>query len=286
MLHAQRLGLLLAMLGLVGWGGGGIVHAGSILISFDTDPFDQAITAPSNFNQSTALTDLYAPLGVHFTGPGGPDGGAILNAGAAPSPPEDGSTGGSPVPDFGVFARSGTNVLAFNRDASLPGDTESNGGVPRDPETITFDMPVTSVSIYAAGGFVASTFTMDGYDLRGNLLGSTTLTTQDWGQLSLSSSNPFQSVVLSETSTTGDLGNGFLYDDLQIVTVVPEPASLALLGIGTLGIAGYLGLLDRKARRPSLTANPGKTQRIDPKWSCRHDPESLRSKRFGQTLNS
>ena len=259
MMSSHRIGLLLALLGLVVWAGGGIVHAGSILISFDADPLGHAITAPSDFNQVTALTDLYAPLGIHFRGPGGSDGGAILNAGADPGPPEDGSGGGSPVPDFGVFAHSGTNVLAFNRDATLPGDTEGNGGVPRDPETITFDSPVRYVSIYAAGGFAASTFTMDGYDLHGNLLGSTTLTTQDWGQMWLSSSDPFQSVVLTETSTTGDLGNGFLYDDLQISTtaVVAEPATLTLLGIGALGLAGYVRLRGREARRARLAANPG-----------------------------
>ncbi len=130
--RARRPSFLIAFLGIVLLSRGQPAEAGQVLISFDTDALGKALNAPSDFNDATALTNLYAPLGIHFSGPSTFDGGAILNAGAVPSPPEDdNSPGGPPQPDFGVFAHSGTNVLAFNRGAIFTGDSEANGGVPR-----------------------------------------------------------------------------------------------------------------------------------------------------------
>jgi hypothetical protein len=239
----RRAGCVMVLLGLIGLGGGTPVRAGSILINFDTDASGNPITAPSDFNDATALTTLYAPLGVTFSGPGGNDGGAILNAGAPTPPPDDNPGGGGPpIPDFGVFAHSGTNVLAFNRNAILPGDDESNGGVPRDPETVTFSKGWTNVSIYAAGGFESSTFTINGYDAHGALVGSVTLTMQDWAQLRLHSLDPITSIVLKETTSDPNAGNAFLYDDLLLSSsAVPEPGSLLLLGTGIAGMSAFAG---------------------------------------------
>ena len=89
-------------------------RAEAVLINFDTDASGNALSAPCFFGATTRLTELYAPLGVHFSGPGGNDGGAILNE----------------CSNFGVNALSSPNFLAFNRSAPM-----SDGGIPQDPET-------------------------------------------------------------------------------------------------------------------------------------------------------
>lgn len=80
-------------------------------VSTNIITFDD-VTAPCAFNQTTRLTNQYAGLGVIFAGPGGNDGGAIMN--------ECGS--------FSVSGQSSPNFLVFNTGVSL-----SDGGVPREP---------------------------------------------------------------------------------------------------------------------------------------------------------
>lgn len=169
--------------------------------------FDDS-TAPCLFIETTALREQYSASGVHFTGPGQNDGGAILNM-----------CGG-----FNVNARSGENFLAFNRDSKMLG-----GGIPADPETIEFDVLVTYVSIYAAGGFTEDTFKMDAYDILGTLVDSDTVTTQGWAGLTVSSPGGIRSIVLTQTG-----GNAFIYDDLSFEPI-PEPATFLLITLG--GIA-------------------------------------------------
>ena len=162
------------------------------LIDFDHDANGNVIQAPSVFIATTHLSELYAPLGVHFSGGVGPnDGGAILD--------QDGN--------FGVPAHSGRNFLAFNVNAVM-----SDGGVPRDPETIQFDTPMVAVSIYAAGGYVPATFEMDAYDVNGNLVDSNVVNTQDYSQLSVASDAGIDHVVLTASGSS----TGFwVYDDLS-----------------------------------------------------------------------
>ncbi len=95
---------------------------GSTLIDFDGSP------APCLFVETTALRDAFAALGVVFDGPGGNDGGAILD-----------QCGG-----FGVSGFSPPNFLAFNGGALL-----MDGGIPRGPETLLFDPLVSHVEISA-----------------------------------------------------------------------------------------------------------------------------------------
>jgi hypothetical protein len=192
----------------------GTAHA--VLINFDVDASGNTIATASLFQNTTPLRDLYAPLGVHFRGPSSTGGGAILNQGS----------------NFGVNALSSPNFLAFSR-FSAP---MQNGGAPNDPETILFDTPVSNVSIFAAGGFNADTFLLEAFDAASNLVGSATLTTRQFAQLSVVGSG-IARVVLTETETAGD--NAFVYDNLSFsVSPVSAPATLSLLGAGLLVFGG------------------------------------------------
>ncbi len=84
--------------------------------------FDDA-AAPCSFSEATRLTNGYGVLGVYFSGPGGHNGGAILN--------ECGLSG--------VTGYSSPNVLAFNSVSSL-----KDGGIPQGPETVSFTDPIVS----------------------------------------------------------------------------------------------------------------------------------------------
>lgn len=177
--------------------------------------FDDAV-APSTFANTVALTEAYAGLGVHFAGPAEKDGGAILD--------QDSS--------FGLGALSGRNFLAFNRQSGFSG-----GGVPQDPETILFDSLMATVSVYAAGGRTTDTFTMMAYDAADVLVDTDTITTLEWGLLSVSSPGGIRRVVLTQS---GD--HAFIYDDLSFTGLTPAiPAPGAIL-LGTLGtsLVGWL----------------------------------------------
>ena len=99
--------------------------AQTVLLDFD------ATTEPCVFAQTVATTNQYAAQGVTFMGPGGSDGGAVLN--------ECGS--------FGVSGHSSPNFLAFNTSSGL-----MSGGIPRGPETILFSPAVSDVSVMAGHG--------------------------------------------------------------------------------------------------------------------------------------
>ena len=183
----------------------------TLLTAIDFDD----VAAPCVFADTTALREQYSSLGVHFTGPGVNDGGAILNM----------------CGNFGLDARSGENFLAFNRDSEM-----EDGGIPKEPETIEFDQLMRYVSIYAAGGRNVDSFTMDAYDALDNLIDTDAVATQGWAELSVSSQAGISRIVLSQTGN-----NAFVYDDLSF-EVIPEPATLLTLAFGG------LALLRKRAR--------------------------------------
>ncbi len=180
--------------------------------------FDDAV-APDTFRETNSLTEKYAGLGVHFAGPAGCVGGAILDW-----------TG-----HFGVWAHSGQNFLAFSRgEAMLDGELQ-------DPEMIRFDGLMSEVSIYAAGGYGVDTFVMDAYDASGTLVDTDTIATKDWGLLSVSSAAGIRRVVLTQTDGDDAI---FLYDDLSFTVLttgptVPAPGAILLGTLGT-GLVGWL----------------------------------------------
>ena len=191
-----------------------------VFITFDTNASGNTINAPIFFKNANPLTDLYSPLGVTFAGPSAIDGGAILNEGS----------------NFGFNAHSGVNFLAFNRAAQA---IMMNGGMPIDPETITFNQSYQTVSIFAAVGIIdededtKGTFTMTAYS-SGVQVGSTMLSLLNkdgFQELSVSSAGGIDKVVLTETGSPL-----FAYDDLRL-KAVPEPASFFLLFVGLSGAA-------------------------------------------------
>ena len=107
------------------------------------------VTAPCLFSNTVRLTTEYADLNAVFAGPGGNDGGAVLN-----------ECGG-----FAVSGHSSPNFLAFSRGATL-----GDGGVPQEPETITFARPVSQVeALVGSASYAGSLLTMRAYD-SGNVL--------------------------------------------------------------------------------------------------------------------
>ena len=173
--------------------------------------------APTAFNETTALTDAYAASGVNFAGPGGTDGGAILNDAAA----------------LGVLAHSGTDFLAFNAGAVL-----MDGAIPQGPQMILFDFVISSVSIWAAGGPFDGLFELEAFDAADTSLGVVQVPTfADWEILSIMAPN------ISKVQVTELNGiQSYVYDDLSFepvaLTNVPEPGAFFLLAAGLLGLLG------------------------------------------------
>lgn len=172
--------------------------------------FDDMIAPPAAY-KTVALTEYYAPLGVHFQTPGSINGGIIVNW----------------ISGFGIMPHSGDNFLAFNREAMT-----ANGGIPTDLETITFDNLMKSVSIYCNGSRYDAQFKISAYDINMNLIDSRILDSPsyNWTQLSINSEYGIKRVVLEETGYPY-----FVYDDLSFQPI-PEPTTVLLLGLSMLAL--------------------------------------------------
>ncbi len=123
------------------------------LDTWHTVNFDDVFGAPTIFVNTIRLTHEYYYEGVVFQGPGGLDGGALLD-----------------YVSFTVTGMSTPNALCFNTGATL-----MDGGIPQGPQTMLFYEPVSSVSMnvgHASGGDVW----LYAYDVDGNWLGSDWIT--------------------------------------------------------------------------------------------------------------
>ncbi|GAB4422141.1 MAG: hypothetical protein Fur0044_20000 [Anaerolineae bacterium] len=181
--------------------------------------FDNA-SQPCLFNQTTALRNQYQALGVTFSGPSSNDGGAILD-----------QCGG-----FGVSGHSAPNFLAFNASATL-----SNGGVPRNPETITFAQPVSFAQIrVGSSAGSGQSLTMQAFNASNNLLGSQTVTLNATLQTLSISANGITRVVISSPASI------FVLDDLTFNTQTagqPLPVmAMADIGNGDVFVIADLSL--------------------------------------------
>lgn len=160
-------------------------------VNFEGGPADW----PCAFSQVNPLRDRYAGFGIHFRGPTTTGGAAILDR----------------CSNFGVPARSGVRFLAFNADLTL-----HNGGVPKGPETISFDQKKTVVQVYvsqgSSGGNTAS------FKLVGKRAGhtvrtaTTTTTTNAYTLLKVTAPGGMNKVVLS----ANDPDRHWVADDLAV----------------------------------------------------------------------
>jgi PEP-CTERM motif len=167
----------------------------------------EGTSAPCLFSSTSALTNRYAASGVVFSSSASTAwGGAILNK----------------CGNFGFAARSGTDFLAYSQ-ASWE-------------ITLTFSALVDSVSIWSANG-AGSQVLMQAYGPTDQLLGGSSSTGgTTWKQLAFNGAG-ISSVKLKGTGSGGLDDLSFNVAAASAASDVPEPAALALVGLGLLGVA-------------------------------------------------
>ncbi len=182
--------------------------------------FDDAV-APVVFIETVALSNEYADEGVIFSGPGGNDGGAVLDSISFPG------TGFS-LP----------NILAFNTLATL-----SDGGIPQGPETLTFTDTVSHVQINAGNSDIAPDgVTMECFDGDAMSLGQDTIAATGTLQTLAVTAPGIVNCVLDFESQIGVFDDlAFVVESRPPITEVPtlSERGLALL-IVLLAVAGVL----------------------------------------------
>ncbi|HUS73198.1 MAG TPA: lamin tail domain-containing protein, partial [Sedimentisphaerales bacterium] len=157
---------------------------GATLINFDD------VSAPCGFRDTVRLTNEYAALGIVFEGPGGNDGGAIVD--------ECGS--------WSVSGHSSPNFFAFNSHAEL-----SDGGIPRGPETMHFNPRVDQVqALVGSNSGAGNIVTMEAYNDNGFLVDSATVTLASMMRSISVSGGGIRQVVVWAISSVH-----FVLDDLQ-----------------------------------------------------------------------
>ncbi len=208
-MRCERLGVMGALVASIMWaavgtaqlengvqtgGTAGVPATGGFHASVPGDiDFDDG-TQPCNFVSTIALTTEYSAFGVVFSGPGGLDGGAILDQ----------------CGNFGVTGYSAPNFLAFNVNSAL-----SNGGIPRGPETLTFSQTVDTVAVN--GGHSSSgSITLECFNGAGAPVGSQSVTgTAALQPLSVTATGQIASCRLTFSGTVA------VFDDLTYNPAIP-----------------------------------------------------------------
>jgi hypothetical protein len=132
----------------------------------------------------------------------------------------------------------------------LSGDPQYNG-----PIVMFFSQPVAAVALDGGYFNAIGATSITGFDVLGNVLGSFTnsiLGIENYGFADASGNNVISGLAFY---ITGDEPAGFAIDNVQfgsasvviIPTVTPEPASLALLATGLVGVFGVARRRHRKA---------------------------------------
>jgi hypothetical protein len=148
--------------------------------------------APCNFFSTVALTTEYGGLGVVFSGPGGNDGGAILD-------------------------ECGTSMSAATAPTSSPSTSTAacQTAASRGPETLTFSVTVDTVAING-GSESAGTITLECFDAGAASVGLQSITGASALQpLSVTAAGQIASCRLSFT------GGVAVFDDLTYNPPIP-----------------------------------------------------------------
>ncbi len=161
--------------------------------------FDE-VAAPCSWSEGVvALRDEYVALGVSFGGRAEHDGGGVID-----------ECGG-----FSVSGHSPPNFLGFNRTSGRFND----GGFPAPPETMTFDPPVSRVSLLSGSSDTSSAW-IEAYDSGGVLVDSDVIVMSSAVQPLIVSGVNIATVVFD---TDADI---FVIDDLMF----GDPPMLEMTG--------------------------------------------------------
>lgn len=201
-------------------------YGNTVTINFDQNPNGSPIYAPNQFSQAQSLTNLYAPLGIHFAGYLGSSAWPILND----------------YSGFGVAALSGQNYLAYSSACSpyCTGAQLQDGSTLGDPLVMTFDGSVKDFSIWASAGLRGNSYAaLKAFNSRGKVVAETPYPYSSfgygWTQLAVHS-NAYN-IKYVELTVPG--GNAAVFDNLQYVAAVPIPPAAVLFGSGMLALFGF-----------------------------------------------
>jgi len=200
-----------------------VTGAGGVITTIDFDN----LTAPMPLTvagDTWALSAYQASDGVSFTGQGRNV--SIVN-GAGPG-------------DMGTFNQNtgeGTHTVSNYLSFPSPGFTVVATSI-----TVTFDDPVSAVGLFTIDLSAAEPLTIQAFDVNNVSLGSAQSVTSMYFQprylyfMGLASdANDIKSFKISGSWQNGYSGDNVAFDTFTFARV-PEPATLALLGLGGLGV--------------------------------------------------